>query len=40
VNTRRGVEIKVEVENLLKDGIIYPLPLTEWVSNLVQVDKK
>jgi hypothetical protein len=32
--------IKVEVEKLLKAGFIYPVPLTEWVSNPVLVDKK
>jgi hypothetical protein len=28
------------VEKLLKDNFIYPVPLTEWVSNPVSVDKK
>jgi hypothetical protein len=28
------------VEKLLNDGFIYLVPLTEWVSNLVTVDKK
>ena len=32
--------IKVEIEKLLIDGFIYPIPLTKWVSNLVPVDKK
>jgi len=25
---------------MLKEGFIYPVPLTEWVSNLVPVEKK
>jgi hypothetical protein len=28
------------VEKLLNVGFIYPVPLTEWVSNLVPLDKK
>jgi hypothetical protein len=28
------------MDNLLNDGFIYLIPLTEWVSNLVPVDKK
>jgi hypothetical protein len=32
--------IKAEVEKLLKAGFIYPVQLTEWVSNLVLVNKK
>jgi hypothetical protein len=32
--------IKLEVEKLLKDGFIYPVALTDWVSNLVLVNKK
>ena len=28
------------MEKLLKAGFIYPIDLTEWVSNLVPVDKK
>jgi hypothetical protein len=34
------VAIKAEVEKLLKYGFIYPVPLTEWVSNIVLVTKK
>ena len=30
----------LEVEKLLKDGFIYPVSLTDWVSNLVSIDKK
>jgi hypothetical protein len=40
VNPRKAPAIKVEVEKLLNVGFIYPVPLTEWVSNLVHVDKK
>jgi hypothetical protein len=32
--------IKLEVEKLLKAGFIYPVALTEWVSNPVPIDKK
>ena len=32
--------IKVEIEKLLKASFIYLIPLTEWVSNPVLVDKK
>ena len=32
--------MKDEVEKLLKAGFIYPIALTEWVSNPVFVDKK
>ena len=40
VNPRKAVDIKSEVEKLLKAGFIYPVPLIEWVSNPVLVDKK
>ena len=40
VNPRKAPAIKVEIEKLLKAGFIYPVPLTEWVSSLVPVDKK
>lgn len=32
--------IKNEVEKLWHVGFIYPIPLMEWISNLVPVDKK
>ena len=32
--------IKSEVETLHKEGFIYPIPLMEWVSNIVPVAKK
>ena len=40
VNPRKAPAIKAEIEKLLKAGFIYPIPLTEWVSNPVPVDKK
>ena len=40
VHPREAASIKEEVEKLLKDGFIYPVPLTEWVSNIVLVNKK
>jgi hypothetical protein len=40
VHPRKAVAIKVEVEKLLKVGFIYPIDLTQWVSNLVMVNKK
>jgi hypothetical protein len=40
VHPKKIVAIKAEVEKLLKFGFIYPIPLTEWVSNIVPVAKK
>ena len=40
MNPRKTPTIKVEIEKLLKVGFIYPIPLTEWVSNPIPVDKK
>ena len=40
VNPMKAPTIKVEIEKLIKAGFIYPIPLMEWVSNLVPVDKK
>ena len=40
VNPRKAPTIKAVIEKLLKDGFIYPIPLTEWVSNPIPVDKK
>jgi hypothetical protein len=34
------VAIKIEVEKLLKAGFIYPIHLTQWVSNPVPVNQK
>jgi hypothetical protein len=40
VHPRKKAAIKLEVEKLLKAGFIYPVALTDWVSNLVPIDKK
>ena len=40
MNPRKSPAIKAEIEKLLKAGFIYPVPLTEWVSNPIPVDKK
>ena len=40
VHPKKAIAIKGEVEKLLKDGFIYPIPLTDWVSNIVLVTKK
>ena len=40
VHPRKVVAIKVEVEKILKAGFIYPIPLIDWVSNIVPVTKK
>jgi hypothetical protein len=40
VNPRKAPTNKVEVEKLLNVDFIYPFPLTEWVSNLVPMNKK
>ena len=32
--------VRAEVEKLLKAGFIYPIALTEWVSNPIPIDKK
>ena len=40
VHPRKAATIKDEIEKLLKAGFIYPVPLTEWVSNVVPVNKK
>ena len=40
VHPRKDAAIKVEVEKLLKAGFIYPISLTDWVSNIVPVNKK
>ena len=39
-NPKKAPTIKAKIEKLLKVGFIYPVPLTEWVSNLVAVNKK
>jgi hypothetical protein len=40
VHPKKAVAIKAEVEKLLHAGFIYPVPLTDWVSNIVPVMKK
>jgi hypothetical protein len=40
VNPRKAPVIKAKVEKLLKTDLIYPTPLTEWVSNPIPVDNK
>jgi hypothetical protein len=40
VNPKKAEAIKIEVEKLLKVGFIYPIHLTQWVSNPVSVNKK
>jgi hypothetical protein len=40
VNPKKATAIKIEVEKLLKAGFIYPIHLTQWVSNPVPVNKK
>jgi hypothetical protein len=39
VNPKKALAIKAEVEKLLNVGFIYSVPLTEWVSNHVLVNK-
>ena len=34
------MDIKAEVEKILKSSFIYPVPLTEWVSNIFPIAKK
>ena len=40
VNPRKAPAIKAEIEKLLKASFIYHVPLMEWVSNPILVDKK
>lgn len=40
VHPRKAAAIKAEFEKLLKASFIYPIPLTDWVSNIVPVNKK
>ena len=35
VNPRKAPAIKAEIEKMIKASFIYPIPLMEWVSNLV-----
>ena len=40
IHPRKVVAIKVEVEKILQARFIYPIPLTDWVSNIVPITKK
>jgi hypothetical protein len=40
VHPRKVATIKIEVEKILKVGFAYPMALTDWVSNLVPINKK
>jgi hypothetical protein len=40
VNPKKAETIKVEVEKFLKSDFIYPIHLTQWVSNPMLVNKK
>jgi hypothetical protein len=39
VNPKKVPTIKAEVEKLLNVSFIYLVPLTEWVSNPIPIDK-
>jgi hypothetical protein len=40
IHPHKSTSINLEVEKILKDGFIYHVALTDWVSNLVPVNKK
>lgn len=40
IHPKKVVVINAEVEKILKDGFIYPVPLMECISNIVPVTKK
>ena len=40
VHPRKAAAIEAEIEKLLKARLIYPIPLMEWVSNIVPINKK
>ena len=40
VHPWKATAIKAKVEKLMKAGVIYPIPLTKWVSNIIPVKKK
>ena len=40
MHPRKAATIKAEFEKLLQAGFIYPIPLMDWVSNIVHVNKK
>eukprot|EP00253_Pinus_taeda_P035150 PITA_35150 len=39
IHPRKVAAIKAEVEKLLRAGFIYPIPLMDWVSNIVPINK-
>jgi hypothetical protein len=40
VNPKKASTIKAAIEKLLKAGFIYPVQLTQWVSNPIPINKK
>ena len=40
IHQRKAAAIKEKVEKLLRAGFIYPIPLTDWVSNIIPINKK
>jgi len=40
VHPQKTTTTKAKIEKLLKVGFIYPVPLIEWVSNVIPVTKK
>ena len=40
VHPRKAAAIKAKVEKILNEGFIYPIPLKEWVFNIVPMDMK
>lgn len=40
MHPRKATAIEEEVEKILKAGFIYPIPMIDWVSNIVPVTKK
>ena len=40
IHPKKEAAIKAEVEKLLRASFIYPVPLTEWVSNIMPVTKE
>jgi len=40
IRHRLRLVLKAEVEKILKAGFIYLVPLTDWVSKIVVVNKK
>ena len=39
IHPKKATAIKAEVEKLLRNGFIYLVPLTEWVSNIMSITK-